>query len=175
MKTLCTLVSAVLTPVAVAQPDFSAVDRAVEALLEREERLPGAAVLVADREGVLHEAYFGGYDRETVVPIASASKIVAATAVMTLVDDGRMALDAPVSTYLPGVFDEETAGPEKAALTIDELFSMTSGLPADGRPARFVNDRGASMRDAVLGIAREIELEGEPGGGFRYGSYGMHV
>ncbi|HUE96120.1 MAG TPA: serine hydrolase domain-containing protein [Longimicrobiaceae bacterium] len=57
--------------------------------------------------------------------LASLTKVVAtASAVMLLVDEGRMSLDDPVSLYLSN-FD---AGP-KAAVTIRHLLSHTSGLP----------------------------------------------
>jgi CubicO group peptidase (beta-lactamase class C family) len=56
---------------------------------------------------VLHEGELveqqalGSYTLDTVVPIASASKWLAGATIMTVVDEGRIDLDAPIRTYLP--------------------------------------------------------------------------
>ena len=42
------------------------------------EALPGGAVLIGHRQGILYEHYFGTYTANTVVPIASASKLLSA-------------------------------------------------------------------------------------------------
>jgi CubicO group peptidase (beta-lactamase class C family) len=62
----------------------------------------------------------------TVYDLASLTKVVATTtAVMLLVEDGKMDLDAPVQRYLP-----EFAGPLKDQVSVRELLTHTSGLPA---------------------------------------------
>lgn len=97
---------------------------------------PGAALAVGvrDREAHLLAAGAIGWTRNaasvdprvTVYDLASLTKVVAtASAVMLLVDEGKMSLDAPVSTYLPG-FDEAP----KSAVTIRHLLTHTSGVPA---------------------------------------------
>src|SRR6185369_6501577 len=62
---------------------------------------------------------------DTVFPIASITKTVGATAIMRLVQDGKIAVDAPVRRYLPDfkVKDESAAG----AVTIAHLLSHTPG------------------------------------------------
>lgn len=44
---------------------------------------------------------FGDIQPDTQYPIASASKFLAAATVMAVVDDGKLQLDAPISTWLP--------------------------------------------------------------------------
>ncbi|HET8656910.1 MAG TPA: serine hydrolase domain-containing protein, partial [Longimicrobiaceae bacterium] len=62
----------------------------------------------------------------TMYDLASLTKVVATTtAVMLLVEDGKMSLDAPVSLYLP-----EFSGGAKDRVTIRQLLTHTSGLPA---------------------------------------------
>lgn len=62
----------------------------------------------------------------TIYDLASLTKVVATTtAVMLLVEDGRMELDAPVQRYLP-----EFSGGAKAAVTVRHLLTHTSGLAA---------------------------------------------
>ncbi|HST58021.1 MAG TPA: serine hydrolase domain-containing protein, partial [Longimicrobium sp.] len=148
-------------PAAVAKAVTAPVETvaAREARLEREtleaaERLvraevrrgafPGAA-LAAGRGAHMEllrgigNAEWGKYEvdaERTVYDIASLTKVVATTtAVMLLVEDGRMDVDAPVSRYLP-----EFSGGKKDAVTVRHLLAHTSGLPAGagapGTPAQ---------------------------------------
>jgi len=110
---------------------------AAERLVRAEVRrgaFPGAA-LAAGRGAHMEllrgigNAEWGKYEvdaERTVYDIASLTKVVATTtAVMLLVEDGRMDVDAPVSRYLP-----EFSGGKKDAVTIRHLLAHTSGLPA---------------------------------------------
>ena len=66
-------------------------------------------------------------DRETLFQVASLSKWITAWAVMTLVESGKVDLDAPVSRYLtrwqlpPSEFDND-------GVTVRRLLSHTAGL-----------------------------------------------
>jgi beta-glucosidase-like glycosyl hydrolase/CubicO group peptidase (beta-lactamase class C family) len=66
---------------------------------------------------------------ETIYDVASLTKpVVTATLVAMEVEAGRIALDAPLSTYLP----EWNSGPQpmwRQAVTIRHLLTHTSGLP----------------------------------------------
>ncbi|HEX5869857.1 MAG TPA: serine hydrolase domain-containing protein [Longimicrobium sp.] len=95
---------------------------------------PGAA-LAAGRGAHLElltgvgNAEWGKYEvdpERTIYDIASLTKVVATTtAVMLLVEDGRVDVDAPVSRYLP-----EFSGGARDRVTIRHLLTHTSGLPA---------------------------------------------
>src|SRR5579863_2262691 len=71
--------------------------------------LAGAVALVADKDRVLSVEAVGFADIAKGMPmkqdamfwIASQSKPMTATAVMMLVDEGKIALDDPVEKYLP--------------------------------------------------------------------------
>lgn len=102
---------------------------------------PGAAVVVGRRGYSVFEKGYGrlGWTSgsATVVPdesiydLASLTKVVGtATAAMILFDEGRLQLDVPVSAYLPAF-----AGGDKDAITVRQLLTHTSGLPA-GRDLR---------------------------------------
>lgn len=98
---------------------------------------PGAALAVGTADSVL---VLKGYGRltwsarsapadpdSTLYDLASLTKVVATTtAVMLLVDRGRLELDAPVVRYVP-----EFAGPGTATITVRQLLTHTSGLRAD--------------------------------------------
>ena len=63
--------------------DFSVLDAPMQSLMEQA-GLTGAAVLVGRRDGVLYERYYGGYSATTVVPIASATKLLSAARITQL-------------------------------------------------------------------------------------------
>jgi CubicO group peptidase (beta-lactamase class C family) len=98
---------------------------------------PGAVLAVGTADSV---RYIRGYGRLTWSPtsapadpdhtlydLASVTKVVATTtAVMLLVDRGRLQLDTPVVRYLP-----ELTGAGAAAITVRQLLTHTSGLRGD--------------------------------------------
>lgn len=99
-------------------------------------RLPGAVVLIGDEDGVIYRHAFGerevqpereAMSADTIFDLASLTKVVATTtAVMQLVEVGRLQLDAPVARYWPGF-----AANGKASITVRELLTHYSGLRAD--------------------------------------------
>lgn len=142
------------------EPLTELVDREVAA-----RSLEGASLLIIVDGRVVYERTFGRYKLDEQVAIASGSKWLSAATIMALVDDGRLALDDPVSRYLPG-FD----GP-KAAITIRQLLSHTSGLVPE--PA-CLGDGGASLAQCVDSIAEE-GLIAKPGSLFHYGGGSFQV
>ncbi|WP_241259415.1 serine hydrolase domain-containing protein [Rhodococcus sp. KRD197] len=61
------------------------------------------------------------------VRIASNTKMFVATVVMQLVEEGLIALDAPIDTYLPGLVEGQ--GIDGTAITVRHLLQHTAGLP----------------------------------------------
>lgn len=102
----------------------------------------------------------------TVYDLASLTKVVGlTTACMLLVDDGKLALDAPVQTYLPAF-----QGPGKEAVTVRELLTHTSGLP-DWRPLY----REAATRAEALTLVDTTPLMAPPSAHFLYSDLGAIV
>jgi CubicO group peptidase (beta-lactamase class C family) len=65
---------------------------------------------------------------QTIYPVASVSKSLTATAVMVLVQRGKIDLDAPASRYLePGILRAYTGDID--SLTVRSLLNMTGGIP----------------------------------------------
>jgi uncharacterized protein YbbC (DUF1343 family)/CubicO group peptidase (beta-lactamase class C family) len=97
---------------------------------------PGAVILVGNQGRVVYKKAFGlrtsvpylmPMNTDTVFDLASMTKVVATTtAVMQLVDAGRLRLDDPAAKYWP-----EFAGNGKGRITIRQLMMHTSGLRAD--------------------------------------------
>jgi SSS family transporter len=125
-------------------PDFSAASAAINSAIAQK-KLPGAVLLVGHNGKVVFEHAYGvrkyagepGLDGkpsaaepmtlDTIFDMASLTKcLVTATAVMQLVEQGKIDVDAPVITYLP-----EFAANGKEKVTIRELLTHYSGLPED--------------------------------------------
>lgn len=107
--------------------------------MEREVRngnIPGAVVLIGNKDKVIYRKAFGFRDlvgekspmtEDTVFDLASLTKVVATTtAVMQLVEKGKLRLDAPVAKYWPRF----KAGGKKA-ITVRQLLTHHSGLRPD--------------------------------------------
>jgi len=140
---------------------FAGVDRAMRARVRGHR---GGAVLVARDAVTLHRRSFGDVRPATVLPIASASKWLTAAALMTLVDQGRVNLDAPVASVLP-----EFTG-DKASITLRMLLSHRSGLLEPG----CVGDPSTTIATCVRRVA-ELPLVDPPGQAFHYSSVGFEV
>lgn len=87
--------------------------------------------VIKDRQVLLHEA-FGWNDQEQETPleidalynIRSMTKPIVGTAVLMLVDQGKLALDDRVADYLPA-FDNDGS----RDITVEHLLTHRSGLP----------------------------------------------
>lgn len=142
------------------------VDDYVQAVLEKN-HVPGAAVAIV-RDGQLEKlSTYGLADLEAEVKagpdtsfqLASATKVLTGTLVMRLVQEGKLDLDAPLSTYLPDV-------PETwKALTLRHLAAHTSGLK-DGADEQ--TRTGASVAERYE-AARKEALAYTPGERSAYG------
>ncbi len=93
--------------------------------------LRGAVLLVARKGRIVLWEPVGWSNKEkqepmrqdTIFHVASNTKAVTATAVLMLVEEGKLDLDAPVCKYLPS-FDNEKA----RTITVRQLLTHTSGL-----------------------------------------------
>jgi uncharacterized protein YbbC (DUF1343 family)/CubicO group peptidase (beta-lactamase class C family) len=99
-------------------------------------KIPGAVVLIGHEGQVVYRKAFGNRSlvpertamtTDTIFDVASMTKVVATTtAVMQLVEQGKIVLSAPASDYWPE-FKENG----KEQITIRELMTHYSGLPPD--------------------------------------------
>jgi CubicO group peptidase (beta-lactamase class C family) len=82
-------------------------------------------------------------DRHTVFNIGSISKTYCATAILLLVDEGKINLDSPVTTYIP----EFTMADERYRdITVRMLLNHSSGLPGGS----YANSFGYKYHDPFL-------------------------
>ena len=105
--------------------DATRLDRAVE-LATKLPRL--RSLLIAHRGETVIERYFNGTQATRLANIKSASKSVISALVGIALDRGFLdSVDQPIGELFGDVLDPE-ADPQKAAITIQDLLTMRSGL-----------------------------------------------
>jgi uncharacterized protein YbbC (DUF1343 family)/CubicO group peptidase (beta-lactamase class C family) len=118
-----------------AAPNFSHVDAAIEQAI-REQHIPGAVLLIGHEGRVIYRKAYGSRALEprrepmtldTIFDLASLTKVIATTtAVMQLMQQGKVRLNDPVAKYLP-----EFAENGKEEITLRQLLTHYSGLEPD--------------------------------------------
>ena len=128
---------AVQTPAPAVQSraGFAPIAPLVEAAIARHE-LPGAVVLIGRGDTIVYHRAFGqravlpspeAMTENTIFDLASLTKVVATTtSVMTLVEEGRIRLNDPVTQFIP-----EFGKYGKGGIQIRHLLTHTSGLRPD--------------------------------------------
>jgi CubicO group peptidase (beta-lactamase class C family) len=119
------------------------IDDALRTAIDQQ-RVVGAVVLVLRDGSTVYRRAVGLADREARVPmqpdtifrLASITKPIAAVAAMRLVEAGKLALDAPITDYLPEF--RPKLGDRTPRVHVRQLLTHTAGLsygfmqPADG-------------------------------------------
>ena len=139
--------------------------------------MAGAVVLVADKDSVLDLEAVGYSNLSARKPmkttdlfyIASMTKCFTATALMMMVDEGKVNINDPVEKYLPefkGQMVEEAENKghphlPQHPITIKEVMSHTAALPGEPRHKRY------TLAEDVKEIAK-LPLQWEPGTKMKY-------
>jgi CubicO group peptidase (beta-lactamase class C family) len=153
--------------------------------------LAGAVLLTADKDRALSLEAVGFADIAAGKPmstdalfwIASQTKSITATALMMLVDEGKVKLDDPVEKYLPEFRDiwltvERDASHlllqrPKHPITVRNLLSHTSGMPFSSVMEQPTLDR-LRLADAVRSYVM-TPLVFEPGSRYQYSNAGINT
>ncbi len=153
--------------------------------------LAGAVTLVASKDRVLSLDTVGYADLAAKKPmrpdslfwIASMSKPITATALMLLVDEGKVKIDDPVEKYLPECKDLWLAVEQdrdhillkkpRHPITVKNILSHTSGMPPRSALEQPTLDR-FQLRDAVRSYTM-TPLLFEPDSSYRYSNAGINT
>lgn len=152
-------------------PDFTVFDRAVKAECASGE-FGGIITVAVAGEPVYGHSCGGPFAPDARFKLLSASKMLTALAVMKLVEDGRMSLDAPVVTYIPDL------PPLWREVTVRELLNHTSGLHdhSDEFMENFRTDHASAMRSFLKRRdVRKASPNKAPGSGYRYNHFGYEL
>ena len=163
------------TEVGMSSSRLAAIERVVERGIKAG-GYPGAAVIVGRKGAAVYEKGFGRLSwsetstpvdaQNTIYDVASLSKVVGTTtAIMILYDEKKIGLDDPVINYIPTF-----GGGDKDKVTIRELLTHTSGLPA-GRDIWRIAQTPLEARALVL----STPLEGRPGAQYIYSDLGADI
>ncbi|MET0497628.1 MAG: serine hydrolase domain-containing protein [Steroidobacteraceae bacterium] len=127
----------------------------LDVLLQRyvdEGRLAGAVALVLKDGQPVYERAVGWSDKEagrrmavdTIFRIASQTKALTSTAILALVEEGRIALNSPVAQFIPAFANTTVAVPDgsggvkmeaaKRPITIRDLLTHTAGISYGTQP-----------------------------------------
>jgi CubicO group peptidase (beta-lactamase class C family) len=123
------------------------IDRALQRYVD-ENRIAGAVALVLRDGQPVYERAVGWADKEagrrmttdTIFRIASQTKAITSTAILSLAEEGRLTLTDPVSRTIPQFAKTTVAAggsvvPAKRAMTIRDLLTHTAGISYGTEPA----------------------------------------
>lgn len=116
-------------PGALAVLEPAAIERSVKAEMQKA-GIPGAAIGVIQGDKLIYSRAFGVASVDTQAPadpnmlfrLGSTTKMLTATAVLSLAAEGRIDLNSPISTCIQGLH------PAIGRLTAHQLLSHTAGL-----------------------------------------------
>ena len=106
---------------------------------------------------------------DAMFPIASISKTVTATAIMRLVEQGKLDLSAPVRRYLPGFVLKDPAATENVAIW--HLLTHTGGFEGQLTP----EDRGVQSLTHFAEAQKELPQLAPPGEVWSYNNAGFTI
>jgi CubicO group peptidase (beta-lactamase class C family) len=160
-------------------------------------RVPGAVVAIAREGKLVHYKAYGQLDPvkgtpmplDAIFALASMTKPMAAVAGLTLMEQGRLPLQAKLEDYYPGFADMKVGvtledgalqlAPQARPILIHDLYRHTSGLMYGGRPdssspvARLYPDGIAPAIEgdtqAFIERITKLPLAHQPGTQFEYG------
>ena len=169
---------------------FSHIDAMLRAATSAGE-LPGVVALAATDQDIVYEGIFGKrrlhegslMTRDTVFRVASMIKLITSVAAMQLVEQGKLALDAPVPDLAPALgspqvldgFDAKGAPrlrPPKRPIFLRDLLTHTAGFTYrlwDSKAARYTKSLEL-LPAAERGRAPRTPLMFDPGERWQYGT-----
>ncbi len=167
---LLTLLALCVFPFASASGQSGPTDRYVQLEMTRQ-HIPGLALLVAREGRVVRAQGFGLSNVELQVPVkpetifqsGSVGKQFTATAVMMLVEEGKIGLDDSVTKYLPA------APAAWKQVTIRELLSHTAGFTDYPKDFDMRKDYTESQ---LLQMVENLPLAYPPGTSWSYSNLG---
>ena len=167
--------------VSMSSEELKKVDHVIQKFIDDKE-LAGAVTIIARKGKVIHFSAQGMQDisaakkmeKDSIFRIYSMTKAVVSVAAMRLVEQGKLKLDVPASTYIPSIakmkFNGEIPNRE---MTLRDLLSHSSGLPNNVSTDRALRVAGhpslaESNLEEIMGRLESVPLRYEPSKGWYY-------
>jgi CubicO group peptidase (beta-lactamase class C family)/D-alanyl-D-alanine dipeptidase len=142
--------------------DYTPAIKKLQAVVRHEveqKQLPAFSISLVDDDRVVWADGFGFQDAakklpataETVYRVGSVSKLFTDIAVLQLVEEGRLDLDAPVQKYLP---DFRPENPYDIPLTLRQMMSHQSGLVRESPVGHYFDPDEPTLEDTVASLNR---------------------
>ena len=127
-----------------------------------------ATVAIMDEGKIVYSEGFGMRDREKSLPvdtntqfnIGSVSKVFMATAILLLGEEGKVALDKPITTYLPEFTMKDVRYRD---ITVRMLLNHSSGFPGTNMKDSMGKEKNRNYIEETLALLKESELKHNPG------------
>ncbi len=141
--------------------------------------LPAFSLALVDGQQTVWAAGFGFQDAERKIPatgdtiyrVGSVSKLFTDIAVMQLVEQKQLDLDAPVTTYLP---EFQPGNPYDKAITLRQLMSHRSGLVREPPVGHYFDPDEPTLQATVASLNRTA-LVYRPESRTKYSNAGIAV
>ena len=161
---------------------YAAVARLLAPMIERERAqkgIPAISIALVQGQRVVWARGFGWADSAanvratatTVYRVGSVSKLFTDIGVMRLAEQGALALDAPVQSYLP---DFHPKNPFGGRITLRQLTSHRAGLTREPPVGNYFDDRAPSLAATVASL-NGTTLSYKPGSRVKYSNAGVAV
>src|SRR5713226_1620618 len=139
---------------------YEAAVGALKPFIEREIKdkdLPALSIALVDDQDIVWASGFGFANpkektpatAETVYRVGSVSKLFTDIAVMQLVEQGKLDLDAPVTKYLP---DFKPKDPFKKPIALRHMMAHRSGLVREPPVGHYFDPTGPALADTVKSL-----------------------
>lgn len=175
-----------------SQEKLDAIPKALSGFIDKNQ-VPGFVTVIAKEGKVVHFEAYGKRDverdkpmtKDTIFRMYSMTKPVTGTAIMILVQEGKLSVDDSVSKYIPEfknltVLETQADGstkivPADKPMTIKQLLTHTSGLSYVFLPTSVTklyedsdhNDPGISLEEYAKRVAK-LPLVAHPGTAWNY-------
>ncbi len=149
--------------------------------------VPGVSIALADSGRIVWARGFGvkevgttdSVTAATLFQAASISKPVAATGMLRLVEEGKLALDAPVNDYLKSWKVPENRFTRRSPVTLRRIVSHSAGLTVHGFPGYAAGEAIPTVPQILDGVppanTGPVRVDTVPGMMSRYSGGGVTI
>ncbi|MAC78232.1 MAG: hypothetical protein CML66_09225 [Rhodobacteraceae bacterium] len=148
--------------------------------------IPSISYALVDRDGLLAQGHIQRSDRsfpmadDTCFRIGSITKTFTSMAIMQLVEQGKVDIDADITTYLPGFtptnpFAGRESGPFGSNITLRKLMSHTAGLVREPKSGHYLDAHRPPLEETVAELAQTTLKQDPSAGIMHYSNAGIAV